>query len=104
MVCVGAKTQPGHEVGAEFNSGSHGQEEALGTYAPPPAAPSVGQITYIFMQALAKTLPNNRFVPQTQGLRSSPDGKSWISHWDGSKGWEEGKGHAPGPWKVRHDN
>ena len=35
-----------------------------------------------FFHLHAKTLPNNRFLAQTQGLaaHSSPSGKSWISH------------------------
>ena len=37
----------------------------------------LGPISFIFMQFLAKILPNNSFLPQTHGL-ASPSGDSWI--------------------------
>ena len=41
--------------------------------------PSLGPISFIFMQVLAKILPNNRFCAKLKSWYS-PFGKSWIRH------------------------
>ena len=43
-------------------------------------SPSLGPISFIFMQFMAKILSNNRFLAQTQELAPLPFGKSWIRH------------------------
>ena len=44
-------------------------------------APPLCPISFILVQFLAKILPNNRSLSQTQGL-APPSGESWIHHWD----------------------